>query len=187
MDSAVGTLATVKELARNMLANCHAWRTIDGNSWTVEQAKARIYLDAFPVPDDQDTVGNVDRWVNKRPFAVIAKRPMDGIRFRHAASGPTFRYVPSGVLVITIHRTRPAIDQTDLGAGERELENIVGEIIESGDTNNPGLVELAGTAGYLDVSEIYEDGPYTADPKEVPRIGDVNYHFIELHWGTQHA
>lgn len=168
-----------------MLANCHAWRTIDGNSWTVEQAKAHIYLDALPTPDDADTVGARDRWESLRPFAVISKRPMDGIRFKHAASGPTFRYFPSGVLIVTIHRTRPAIDQTDLGAGERELENIVGQIIETGDPNNPGLVELAGTSGYLDVQEIYEDGPYTAEPKEVPRIGDVNYHFLELHWGTQ--
>lgn len=185
MDSAVGTLATVKHLAREMLANCHAWRTIDGNSWSVAEARAQIFLDAFPTPTDQDVVGSRDRWTSRRPFATIAKRPADGIRFKHAASGPVFRFIPSGVLIVTIHRTRPAIDQTDLGAGERELENIVGQIIETGDTNNPGLVELAGQAGYLDLGEIYEDGPYTATAKEVPMLGDVNYHFIELHWGTR--
>lgn len=175
MDAAVGPIAIARDLLRETLANCTAFQTWDGNSWTSAQAKQRIYQGTMPLSDDLLALEAA------RPFAVIV--PADSPCTIVKVAAPR-SYRASGTLTIEFHRTPPALSQGDPGDSDRELENTVGLIMQSNDANSPGLCELAQTAGYLTIRGLRAYGPYRIDPQVVPAAGDCQIMFVDVDWGV---
>lgn len=183
MDAPLGPIATVKDLLRTTLATCTAFRTWDGHDWTVEEAKARIYFDALPPPTAQEyTITELN---DLRPCAIISKDER-GIRFESestAALGQSFR--ASGRLVVGLYRTFPDVsgEADPVAAADRQFENMVGQLMTTGDPNLPGLLELSGQAGYLTIKDLSEEGPHRVSPKDVQQLGDFQAHFLFVEWG----
>ncbi len=173
MDAAEGTIAKVVDAARDMLAATSAFRTWDGASWTVDQAKARIYRQTMPLYADLAELATL------RPFAVLWV-PVNGVTWRRQASPAAFR--ARGSLVIEFHRAPAELDDEDPGAVEREFANFLGKVARTGDPSSPGLCDLSGTAGYLQIAEIRSDGIYRAKPEDVPVVGDCDLAFLEVDW-----
>ena len=180
MDAPVGPLATVKDLLRTSLANCTAFREWDGADYTVDEAKARIYLDALPPSAGAEyTRVELD---DLRPFAIISLDE-NGIEYEHDACPNNYR--PRGRLVVCLERKFPDVSgETDpLAAADRQFENMVGLLIQSGNNSEPGLLELSGTAGYLFIRRLALHGPYRVEAKLVQQLGDYQRCFLFIDWG----
>jgi len=185
MDAATGALAVPKDLLRTSLATCTAFRQWDGLSLTVEQAKDRIYFDALPPPS-----GNVytkAELVALRPFAIVYTSASDGLQFvqeSSAALGGSF--VAAGALIVRLERNFPDVsaEADPAAAADRQFENFLGPLMRSEDANSPGLLELAGQAGYLVIRQLsLMAGPMRCDPKDVTGLGDHQVAFLEVQWG----
>lgn len=186
MDAATGALAVPKDLLRNSLATCTAFRTWDGLSLSVEQAKNRIYFDALPPP--AGPTYTKAELVALRPFALIYMSTSDGVRFAQQSVGSLGgSYAASGTLIVRLERNFPSnvSAEADPGAAaDRQFENMLGPLMRSDDWNSPGLLELAGQAGYLVIRELsLMAGPMRCDPKDAVGQGDCQAAFLEVKWG----
>lgn len=183
MDAPAYDISTAKDLLRTMLANTTAFRAWDGASYTVEQAKARIYFDALPPPADGDQYTAAEL-VALRNCAIVAKHPSENVRWTFDACGGD-HFIASGVVVVMLFRTIPEADRDDIGSAERSMENFVGQLVRSGDVNNPGLCELSGRSGYLSFFEIVEDGPYFDPAEDGEARGYEMRHLVVIRWGVR--
>lgn len=174
MDSPVGAISVAKNAVREMLANCTAFRTFHGQSWTVAEARARIYFDTLPALDTILTDPSF------RPLAIIVTG-----RIGYSKSAGPNLFVPSGSFLIELHDTPETIDTADPTANERRIENAAGLICQSGDANNPGLAELSNAGDYLPLTDIRYQGCERIDPQLLPTIGDAMVAYIELEWGAR--
>lgn len=181
--TATGAIATSKHLLRESIATSTAFRTWEANNWTVAQARDRIYFDALPPPAANAATHSLAELNRYRPFCLIYKPADNGFRLRMAACGGHNQFVPSGVLVARFERLVPITQQRDPGEADRQFENFIGSLIRSGDTNNPGLVELSGQAGYLNITQVDEAGPFRAAEDEQPSIGDCQWYYLQFEWG----
>lgn len=174
MDAAVGAISTVRDLLRTQLATTYAVRHWDGMSLTVAQAKDRIYQ-TMPLAQDLDALDDL------RPFAVISK-PERGVQWRPLAAPR--HYGCSGLLTVEFHWLPGNLDARDPGAIEREYENFIGQVVQTGDVNNPGLLDLAQTDGYLTIREVLEDGPHRSEAEDQAIVGDCWLYYLHIWWGT---
>lgn len=129
MDTAAGPIAQVKSLLRTMLSECYAFQHWDGLSLSAAMALDRIYFDALPPPLNNASEYTRLELEAKRPFALLYKPVERGIMFRHAASGGRQCYLPSGKLVVELHRNVPIDELNDPGAADRSFENMVGQLL----------------------------------------------------------
>lgn len=182
-----GAIANSKHLLRETLATATAFRTWEGNNWSVAQARERIYYDALPPPAANAPTHSLSELNKYRPFCLIYK-PADAGSFRldAVAAGPHNQFIPSGTLIARFERSVPISQQRDPGEADRQFENFIGQLLRSGDQNNPGIVELSGKAGYLNVTQIVDAGPFRSTEDEQPTIGDCQWYFLQLEWGLKH-
>lgn len=173
MDAASGTISLVRDLLRTQLATTYALRHWDGLTLTVDQAKERVYQ-SMPLAADLAALDDL------RPFAVITK-PDRGVQWRQLAAPR--HYGASGLLMVEFHWSPSALNPDDPGAVEREFENFVGSVVQTNDSNQPGLLDLAQDAGYLTIREVMEDGPYRTDAEDQAIVGDCWLYFLHVWWG----
>lgn len=176
--AANGIIARSKELLRDTLAACYAFQNWNGLSLSLEQAKARIYYDALPPPigHDAHTLAELREY---RPYALIYKSGAVEVRNDSSPNG----YHATGQLTILLESDVALSTSHDPGEVERLMENFVGSLIWSQDNSQPGLVELAGQAGYFAPLEIRDDGPYRTEETKLHDIGDAIRHYIDVTWG----
>jgi hypothetical protein len=177
MDAATGCISSARELLATSLANCTAFRSWSGPTWSVAEARTHVHQQALPEEGED--------WLqleSLRPFAVIA-RPNNANRFAHLASPRCFS--SSGMLVVELHWSPPPLDKDDVGRNVRAFENFLGSLIRTGDSNAPGLLDLSGTYGYLNIVEVVVDGPYRVSPQEVAVVGDCYLAYLEIEWGVR--
>lgn len=184
MDTATGPIATAKGLLRTMLSNCYAFQTLDGVSRSSSELLERIYLDALPPPRGQDADYTREQLEDLRPYAIVYMPEERGFETWHTSSGGRQGFTPRGVLRIILFRDVPADEQDDPGAADRSFENAVGSIIQSGVTNQPGLVELSGTSTYLQLGWIGLDSIERSHPNQYPTEGDFQAASITVRWGV---
>ena len=177
MDSATGCISTPRELLANTLANCTAFRSWSGPTWSVSEAATHVHQQALPEEGED--------WLSMdaaRPFAVIA-RPDHANRIRREAQPRGF--IAAGGFVVELHWSPPSLDRDDHGKNIRAFENFLGALIMTGDVNAPGICELSGTYGYLNASDIIVDGPYRVRPDEVPVVGDCYVAYLNIEFGDR--
>lgn len=183
--AASGVIARAKELFRDTIATTTAFRTWEGHSWSVAEAKARIYYDALPPPASNKPNHSLAELRSLRPYCLVSKPQDIGLTLTHSANGGNNRFTPYGTLIACFERDVPPGFEHDPGEIDRQLENMIGLLVQSGDTAAPGLVELAGKAGYLNIVQISEAGPFRAALDEVPGYGEYQRHFIQVEWGVR--
>lgn len=176
MDAATGCISNARQLLADSLANCTAFRSWSGPTWTVAEAGQHVFQQALPEEGD-DFLQLADR----RPFAVIS-RPPHANRFTRAAS--PINFVSSGSFVVELHWSPPALDAEDPGRNVRTFENFLGSLIRTGDSSAPGLLDQAATAGRLNINEITVDGPYRVPVEELPLVGDCYLAYLFIEWGV---
>lgn len=183
--AATNVIAIAKERFRDSIAATTAFRTWEGNNWTVDQAKTRIFYDALPPPATNAKSYTLAEIESYRPFCLVYKPVDGGLTLQHVANGGHNRFTPSGVLIAKFERSVPTAQQNDPGEADRRFENFLGALIQSNDQNNPGLVELAGTSGYLNINEFAELGPYRSLEDERTAIGDCQWYYLQVNWGMK--
>jgi len=184
--TAVGPIAIAKERLKDSIANTTAFRTWDGNNWSVDQAKRRIYFDALPPPANNKQAHTLEELNNYRPFCLVYKPPDQGcLTLHHVANGGHNQFSPSGVLIARFERLVPSRMTNDPGEAGRTFENFIGQLLKSDDSNNPGLVELAGLAGYLNIRKIEDEGPFRSETDDQPAIGDCQWYYLIIEWGAR--
>lgn len=176
MDAASGCISNARQLLADSLANCTAFRAWSGPTWSVSEASEHVYQQALP-EEGEDFL----RLDTRRPFAVIS-RPMNANRFARVACPHGF--VSSGTLVVELHWTPPHLDADDPGRDVRTFENFLGALISTGDTNAPGLLDLSGTYGYLNINELTVDGPYRVPADDLAVVGDCYLAYLFIEWGV---
>jgi hypothetical protein len=184
--TAVGPIAIAKERFKDSIANTTAFRTWDGNNWSVAQAKTRIYFDALPPPANNAPVHSLEELNNYRPFCLVYKPPDAGsLIYDHVANGTHNRFSPSGFLVARFERLVPQRMEKDPGEASRTFENFIGQLITTNDSNSPGLAELAGNAGYLNIRRMIDEGPYRSETDDIPSVGDCQWYYLTVEWGAR--
>ena len=176
MDAATGCISTPRELLANTLANCTAFRGWSGPTWSVAEAATHVYQQSLPEEGDD--------WLNMaaaRPFAVIA-RLNHANRLQRVACPRGF--IATGALIVELHWSPPSLDRDDPGKNVRAFENFLGALIMTGDVNSPGICELSGTYGYLNVNEITVDGPYRVSPEDLSVTGDCYLAYLIIEFGV---
>lgn len=183
MDAAAYDISVAKDLLRTMLATTTAFRTWDGESYSVDEAKARIYFDSLPLPAGDSDQYTIDELNNYRNCAIIEKPRDEGVRWSFAAAPNKF--VCAGVLVVTFFRTIPVDERDDISSAERSMENWIGQLVKSNDSGSPGLVELSSQAGYLELQEIVETGPSHVTQEDINAVGWEQRHALLVRWGAR--
>lgn len=183
--TASGVIAIAKERFRDAIATCTAFRTWDGENWSIAQAKEHIYYDALPPPGRRTEAHSLEALQALRPFCLIYKPADFGVRLHQVAVGGSNRFSPSGTLIARFERNVPAEQAQDPGEVDRKFENMMGALLSTGDANNPGLAELAGLAGYLNIRQIDEAGPFRSTEDERPTLGDCQWYYLQVEWGAR--
>jgi hypothetical protein len=179
--TASGVITVQEELLRDTLAACTAFQTWVGAS-TAAAAKQHIYLEALPLDLDWSDHMERERIKSRRPFALIWTAETDGLQVRSIASphGATV----SGTMYICLEGDVDPAVQEDYAEVDRLFKNTIGNIVMSGDVSNPGLNELAGTAGYRDFDTMTFKEWTRSHKDQRPTLGDVQWCVIEIRWGA---
>ncbi len=179
--TASGVITVQEELLRDTLAACTAFQTWVGAS-TAAEAKDHIYLEALPLDLDWADYMECERIKARRPFAMIWTADADGLQVRSIASphGTTV----SGTMYIRLEGNVDPAVQEDYAEVDRLFKNTIGNIIQSGNGSSPGMVELAGTAGYRDFDTITVKGWTRTHKDQRPTLGDAQMCEIEIRWGA---
>lgn len=178
---AAGPIATVEERLATSLATCHYFRELV-DAVDVSEALESIHYDVLEPPENKETY-TTEELDDLRPFAVISTEPEAGCVFGHDATSSSFRFSQSGVLWLHLEK---AIDVDDLGNPAeylRKWKNELGQIIKSGDGNQPGLLELAGVASYLAIRRVHLLGPFVGDENDEPGKGNYVWASLRIEWG----
>lgn len=182
--TATGAISRSKSLFRDMLANTTAFQTWDGHSYSVAQAKARIYIDSLPLSRTGEDLTDAEVKA-MMPYALIYKPSNRGVRYSKDASPNGFaKYGEIDALFI---RLVPPATASDPARVDEDFENFLGTLIQSGDDNAPGLVELSKLEGYLTIHEMSEFGPIRASEEEAATQGDWQAYRLNVRWGTMHG
>jgi len=176
--TASGIISNVQDTWRTMIATCTAFRTWDGNDWSVAQAKEHVHHDKLPDPEsgaDEYSVAELGLYL---PYCVAWTNPNGGFELDGDAVGEGIEYLPSGVLGTDFYR----LIDGDAGEGDETFRNMMGALLTSGDDENPGLLELAGRPGYLCLVRLQVFGPIVTEPRENPAMGQAHTMRIVTHW-----
>jgi len=179
--AASGIISEVQEKWRTLIASTNAFQTWkDGQTWDLTEALEHVHHDQLPDPEDGNAY-TADELELYLPLCVVWTAYQRGFTLQVEADSDS--YYPTGQLVAEFYRIPdlkidPNPDET--------FRNWLGELLQSGDTDNPGMVELARQSGktisYLVPSRLTVHGPIETDPKEDPQLGRVQIARIECDW-----
>lgn len=180
-----GPLLTALNAARAMLRDCYWWRRLADETvpWEQAVAESHIHFDGLPPPSSKadHTLAELN---NYRPFALMWTEQAAGLRLRNDTAGYCC-VKPSGIIIVQIELLVPeGIAQFPTQVCQ-DVSKKLGRIMQTGDSNQPGLFELSGLAGYLPLIEIQLFGYVRADAKAARDIGDVVVAELQLNWGLE--
>jgi hypothetical protein len=180
--TAAGPISSIEDLLSTTLATCTEFQTLCGVT-TVAAAQAKIHFDALPPPDnDADSYTKVELQA-LRPFAIINTEPQAGFRWFVSGKGTTWTFQQHGMVTVEIETNIDSGDLCDPAEYMRKFKNTIGQIVRSEDTNNPGLVELAGVTNYLPINEVIFYGPFRGAEEERQAQGDYLAAVLDINWG----
>lgn len=172
--AASGGITKAEERIRDMLATCTKFQTWTGTS-TAADAKTHIYYDAVPLANMKDDNASLTDIRQKRPFAMIYTDPTDGYSFGELLGG-------SGAVMVELEQNTQA--DTDWQESERLFKITIGNIIQTGDSGNPGLVEVSNARSYAQITKIDLVELYRYDQDAITAMGDAQGARLRLAWGV---
>lgn len=178
--TASGIISNTQDLWRQMIAACDAFQKWPdaGYPWDSEEALAHVWHDRLPPPASNAAEYTSAERAAYLPFCIVSTDPTAGFELETlAAMGEGGHYWQgSGVLVAEFYRAAP--DPPD----DETFRNFLGALLNSGNTQTPGLVELAATGGYLALTSLRVFGPVISVPEEYPEFGPVQSMMIVAKW-----
>lgn len=178
-----GPLLTSMNAARRMLRDCYWWRRLvdPANPWDEATAEAHIYFDALPKPN-QGPDHSLSELLAMRPFAILWGDLAGALRITNDSTGYTCA-LPSGTLIMQIELPVPqalADQPTNLAI---DLSRKFGLLMQTRNSEQPGLMELAGQSGYLPLREVSLTGYVRTEAKDAKHLGDAVMAELQLSWG----
>lgn len=164
---------------RTMLANCTAFRTFTGATNEAE-ALERIYLGCVPLSDANDSESGLAELNSFRPFAIVGPS-VNAIERRHIATGGGWSHGRRGESMIFLERQHPSSGDDD--DNDLAWMDLVDQIVQSNDTDNPGLVELHEQQTYLSLRAVETLDIYRGMKEEEAELGDYQRAEIKVYWG----
>lgn len=177
-----GIIQDVQESLRGTLAACYAWQNWQGNAWTEAQALARIYHDALPAPAASSEAHTLSELKALRPFALIYTEPDWGFRMRREAAG--MGYDQAGTIIVCIEQDIPESIIDDPAEIDLQFRKGLGNLLRSGNVNQPGLAELADIPGEFVARDVRVYGPVRTEEQDVGTLGDAQRVWLEITWGV---
>lgn len=172
--AASGCITLAEEKIRDMLAACKTFQTWTGAA-SAAAAKAFIYYDAVPMPDQNSDTTPLAWNVSIRPFALIFTSTADGMIIDRSN-------VCSGNVNVQFFQNTP--EQKEWEEIDRLFKNTISNILLSGDESNPGLWELSRTANYTHVNSIRFEGFYRSSEEDYDTMGDFEGAMVVINWGV---
>lgn len=176
----MGVILDPLERLKKTLSECvHVARWMGIDSPAIASVAERIYLDGISAPDFQDETFTNQQQKTLRPYIVIYPSSQMGYRFHRDGSPNCWRGQGSCIAVFSQHyNSEVSIDDHFREAAER-----IEKIVSCETSGEPGLIEMAAIAGYLNVSaiEVYFAGRTPAD--QVPNYGDAYDVALVLEYG----
>lgn len=156
----------VAALAR-MFADCRPFADWLGIAWNSTETAGRVHIDGITPAGDAQTLGT-DELTQLRPY-VLLYADQRGYRFAREAMPNC--WTGNGQILAVLTRSydatkSPTEHWTDAAAA-------VGKIISNSEPNAPGLLEMAGTAGYLAFKNLDVSFLGRTPPESVLDYGDA--------------
>lgn len=182
--TAAGPISAIEELLADSLAACTAFRELCAVT-TSAAARQRIHFDSLPPPPDGADQYTVKQLEDLRPYAIIYTEVDAALHFRRDARPNQVR--AGGMLVVQIETNIDARDLAPEDPAEymRKAKNTLGRIAITEDVDNPGLLDLSGGAGYVDIRQLTVSGPYRSKEEERSEQGDYLFGWLDIVWGNE--
>jgi hypothetical protein len=168
-----GPLLVALERAKAMVAATAQWAAISNAS--------KIHFDALPAPASGPTFSKSDLMA-LRPFCLLWHDVSSGMSLDVASADRVCPHA-SGKIICQFEIGVPesiAGDNAQIGLW---VQRIAGRLARTGESESPGLFDLAATPGYLPIRSIHIDAYERTDPKEATELGDAVCFELHLVWG----
>lgn len=171
--AAAGCITKAEERIRDMLANCTQFQTWTGAA-DATAAKDYIHYTGVPLPNANEDTTELAYWVSIRPFAIVST---ESFRISNLQG-------PSGIIWVRFEDNISTVDGYSFDEGERLFLNNVGQVMQSGDTSNPGLEELSITQQYAEIREQQVQHILRTSDNESDTQGDAIAAEVRVSWGV---
>lgn len=180
----MGVCADPVQAMRNMLANCigfQKWAGVDAEADPVAAALARTYVDGLPPPaSTADGMAAADL-VSLRPYAIVYPSENESFRLRRDASPNCWSI--QGQMVVVLSKAYAATASPTVQWAEIAAQ--VEKIVFNDDELEPGLCQMAATAGYLGIQEVVVDFFGRTPLDERNDYGDAFDVVLMIDWGNR--
>lgn len=178
-----GCIQTLKDLIRHTLAATWALQNWQGNVFSAEELKARIFDEALPPPAPDSVLADSGEDYSPaeldqlRPYAIVYKGPSLSIE---AVAEPGGVLLAPSIFVVELTQSLPKGLERRPDEADKLFEETIGALLWTGDPNKPGLVELRARKheGYLDWLSIEAQGPVWPEITEGAAYGDHQKYFL---------
>jgi hypothetical protein len=171
------------ETLRNTLAKCYFWQNWPGVDGTEEDALARIYIDALPIPAGEAVNHSREELEGYRPYILLRDSDVGGgFSMVKIASGGGF--TQHGVITVEINQNEDIEISPDHAEVRKRIRVNAGKLVRSGNINQPGLAELAETPGNLALHRVDFAGSARTEEEETAKLGDAQRMWLDVHWGN---
>lgn len=170
-----------------MIANTTAFRQWSGVTWTVAEARTHVHQDRLPEPRSNADQYEADPLAARFPMAIVWTDPNGGWEYTVEAIDGSPSFDISGHLVAQFFRL-PSSEELADGVEDETFRNTLGAIVTSGDTDNPGLIELQNPAagftysgaGALNIYQVRLSGPMLSAPQWFRELGECQHAMLEI-------
>lgn len=185
LSAPLGCISKAEERLRNMLAACVPLQRWMGVS-DAAAAKDRIYVAMMKPPEIHDEEADATFYVSelqdRRPFCIVWTSEETPFRIDIVAS-PSCPS-PSGSLHVLFEENVPDELRSNYSEAYRRFLNTIGQIMHSESTQEPGLVELNSTAGYLHFRSLSVTPPVRCPEDSIATQGDSHQMTMVVEWGA---
>jgi len=174
--AAASCITKAEERIGDMLAACSAFQSWVGES-TAAAAENHIYYDAVPMEDYVEDSQLLAYNESIRPFALIWTGYQQGFTINEMIGA-------SGVVYVRFEQSVPDAAANDWEEADRLFKNTLGQILQSGDTDSPGLWELSITRQYTQITQMRLEQLYRTNEDELATYGDAQAAEVSIAWGV---
>lgn len=177
----MGALIKSQECLRRMLSRVHALQNWGDNTFTESQLLARIYEDAIPDPAD-GSIHTLEYINSIRPFVVVGVDASNPITYkRDSMGGGGGVFAPEGSLLFFIEQNANGNSESEI---DREFSALIDSMLFTGDSEEPGLLDLTGRDDSLWIKQAECTGVYRVAPEEIVSRGDAVRAYFSVRWGV---
>lgn len=175
LPAATSPLSLPKSYLAAQFAACPMWQQLAARNGPL----ASVYFDSLPPPPDKAQAYTAEQLAALRPLVVIYSDEDTGLVFDHQSHGQVgFGYANSGTIKGYLEMAVAPEHADDPQHAIRLFENQIGQVITE-------LLQLAGAAGYLAISNSRFTGPLRNHEDLRSEEGDYLQLLFTFEWGRR--